>query len=88
MICWQGPSGIEAEAQLNASRIRLLRSQKKASHGNCRKCDDARPPAGDRGERAAARDALSGVYGWGPPKGIQETKDLRAAKALLDGLPN
>jgi predicted ATPase len=74
----------EAEASLRAA-IDVARAQK-AKSWELRSATTLARLLADRGDRAAARDALSGVYGWFT-EGFG-TKDLREAKALLDGLQN
>ncbi|MGZ3338376.1 MAG: AAA family ATPase [Reyranella sp.] len=74
----------EAEASLRAA-IDVARAQK-AKSWELRSATTLARLLADRGDRAAARDALSGVYGWFT-EGFG-TKDLREAKALLDELQN
>jgi len=83
LLMLQGHSD-EAEASLRAA-IDVARTQK-AKSWELRSATTLARLLADRGDRAAARDALSGVYGWFT-EGFG-TKDLREAKALLDGLQN
>jgi class 3 adenylate cyclase/tetratricopeptide (TPR) repeat protein len=72
----------EAEAALRAS-IDVARDQK-AKSWELRSTTTLARLLAERQDRAAAREMLSGIYGWFT-EGL-DTKDLRAAKTLLDAL--
>ena len=72
----------EAEASLRAA-IDAARAQE-ARSWELRAATTLAQLLAGRGERAAARELLSGIYGWFG-EGF-DTRDLRAAKVLLDML--
>jgi predicted ATPase len=72
----------EAEAALRAS-IDVARDQK-AKSWELRSTTTLARLLAERQDRAAAREMLSGIYGWFT-EGFG-TKDLREAKTLLDAL--
>jgi class 3 adenylate cyclase/tetratricopeptide (TPR) repeat protein len=81
VLMLQGRSG-EAEAGFRAA-IGVARSQK-AKSWELRSTTNLARLLAERGDRAAAREMLSGIYGWFT-EGF-DTKDLKEAKALLDAL--
>jgi class 3 adenylate cyclase/tetratricopeptide (TPR) repeat protein len=72
----------EAEADFRAA-IGVARSQK-AKSWELRSTTTAARLLAERGDRALAREMLSGIYGWFT-EGF-DTKDLKEAKAFLDAL--
>jgi predicted ATPase len=81
VLMLQGRSA-EAEQALRAS-IAVAQSQK-AKSWELRSTTTLARLLADRGDRAAAREALSQIYGWFT-EGFG-TRDLKEAKALLDSL--
>jgi len=72
----------EAEADFRAA-IGVARSQK-AKSWELRSTTAVARLLAERGDRAAAREMLSGIYGWFT-EGF-ETRDIKEAKGLLDAL--